>query len=89
MTHSFRGKRYRIQLKKPSRNDMGSCDPPEKMDRTILIDPAIRGMPLMGLLIHEALHACYFDLAEEPVNDAAQDIARLLYRFGFRQPTQP
>lgn len=43
----------------------------------------------MEVFIHEALHASYWDLDEEAINEAGRDIARMLYRLGYRRSATP
>jgi len=40
----------------------------------------------LEVLIHEMLHACYWDLDEEAIDITARDIARVLFRLGYRCP---
>lgn len=39
----------------------------------------------LEILIHEALHACLWDLAEESVEETARDIAALLEKLGYER----
>jgi hypothetical protein len=39
---------------------------------------------LLDTVIHECLHACYPDLDEDAVTEAATDIAKVLFRMGCR-----
>lgn len=39
---------------------------------------------LMEILIHEGLHALFWDMSEIAVRDSARDIARFLNRCGFK-----
>lgn len=39
----------------------------------------------MEVFIHEALHACIWDLDEETVYSTAEDISKFLWRLGYRR----
>lgn len=85
-SHVFRGKRYAIKWRK-LRGQVGSCDPPTEPAKEIIIDPSQGEFELLDTLVHEALHAVMWDAAEEAVEESATDIARLLWRMGYRRPT--
>ena len=59
------------------------------MDRTISISPTLEGKRKLEVLIHESLHAEYPSIAkgseEEWVDEAASNIAKLLWKLGFRE----
>jgi hypothetical protein len=52
--------------------------------RKILIDARLRGRPLLETEIHEALHACFPQMSEESITEAARDVARILWALGYR-----
>lgn len=39
----------------------------------------------LDVTIHELLHAAYEDLGEDAIDQAATDIARLLWKLGYRK----
>jgi predicted SprT family Zn-dependent metalloprotease len=55
-----------------------------QMKRKILIDDRLKGRSLLETIIHECLHACFPQLSEETVTEAARDIARVLWLLGYR-----
>jgi len=63
----------------------GDCDPPNKRGKTIRILRGLNPHDELDTLIHEALHAGSWDLSEDSVNELARDIARLLWRVGWRR----
>jgi hypothetical protein len=77
-THTFCGKKYQLIL--------------EELDGVCAVDGenwliAVRDLKTrVGLetLIHEMLHACDWSVAEEKVEQTAKDMARLLWRLGYR-----
>lgn len=65
-----------------SHEDDGQCYP---ASREIIIRSNLRGERELDVLIHELLHASYGDLDEGAVEEAASDIARVLWREGYRK----
>lgn len=55
-----------------------------KIKRKILIDDRLTGRTRMETEIHEGLHACYPQMSEESITDAARDMARILWALGYR-----
>ena len=53
--------------------------------RTITFHSKAKGQNLMDVVIHEGLHACFWDIDEEAIDQSAQDITRLLVKLGFKQ----
>ena len=65
----------------------GSIDPIDAPQKRILIALNQTPQDLLDTIIHECLHACVPDLAEESVTESATDIARVLFRMGCRVNT--
>lgn len=63
----------------------GDCDPPEAKSKTIRVLSRLRGERQLDILIHEMLHAADWHRSEEWVEETASDIARSLYRLGYRK----
>ena len=85
MQITLRGKRYTVEF--PARvpgGVHGLCDSPKLKGRKILIKRSLIGQRRLEVIIHEALHACMWDIDEEAVDETAHDIARLLWRVGYR-----
>lgn len=55
----------------------------------VTIREGLAGSILLDTLIHELLHAAYPELAEGRVRRGATDIARVLWRAGYRLPNDP
>jgi hypothetical protein len=86
---SFRGKRYRIvRIRKDVKTFGGNCDPPTKKGKYINI-PLGRGPQAFEIQIHEALHACFWDLDDAAVVDAAISIGQFLWQLGWRNVAVP
>ena len=80
---TFAGKKFKVSLE--DRLD-GYADAPENADvsRELWINPDLVGERRLDVCIHEALHACHPYMGEEDVAETARDIARFLYRMGYR-----
>lgn len=66
----------------------GDCDAPSVPNKKIRVRASLRGQKELEITIHEMLHACLWDLDEEAVYDSAEDIARALWRLGYRKTTE-
>lgn len=79
----LRGKKYRVfNVRRLIDKDAhGMCD----TDRPcIWINVSLKGRRLLETIIHETLHACMPDLHEVAVTEAARDIAKVVWAYGFR-----
>ena len=84
--HRFRGKRWKIVHWFPrKKGEQGDCDAPTVKGKMIRLDYRLTELQLLELAIHEALHACHWDTSEEAVGETSHDIARFLWRLGFRR----
>lgn len=66
----------------------GFCDNPAKKDKCIRVLRHLRGERKLTVLIHEMLHATNWELAEHHVDQVSMDIARALWRLGYRDTTE-
>lgn len=81
----IRNKAYNLQFVPKIENDaLGICDAPTAKAKRIRIKSKLRGEKRLSVLVHELLHACYWDMDEEAIHYAADDIARVLWRVGYR-----
>lgn len=62
----------------------GDCSNPQESHRIIRYYLGLRGEERLDILIHEMLHACFWDVREEGVSEASTDIARTMWKIGFR-----
>ena len=76
-----------LWVKKLDRGDGGTCDQPDARQKAIRILADLEPREELRLLIHESLHACHWWADEEWVDSVSDDIARLLWRCGWR-PTK-
>ena len=68
------------------RSTDGKCDPPTHKRKTIRIRSSLKGKPRLETIVHELMHACNWTLDEEHVTEAAEDIANILWKLGYRTP---
>jgi hypothetical protein len=83
-SHTFRGKRWLIEWIHLPRHAGMCLTPPDAKRPTIQFRPKLKGLDRLDTIIHESLHACFADLDESVVGETATDIARLLWRLGYR-----
>ena len=80
MHHVFRHKRYKVLRARSY--ECGKCN---FTDRTVALNPEVNGRLALDTAIHEGVHACYPDMDEPAVTEAATDIAKFLWRLGYRR----
>lgn len=84
---TLRSKKYRVVLAARLGPDdhpvMGDCSDPNRTGKTIRYYMGLKGERRLDVLIHEMLHACFWDISEESVEESATDIARALWRVGY------
>ena len=83
MFHTFRGKRYKIELNCPYMHNDGEADAPFEKGKEIKFARRLYDKELLETYIHESLHACFWDMSEESVDSAARDVAAFLWRLGY------
>lgn len=79
------GKAWQLEprAKLPADRD-GDCDPPSKPGKSIRIRAGLRGVHRLEVEIHELLHAADWSKDEAWVEATAHDLARILWRLGYR-----
>jgi hypothetical protein len=88
MRVQLRGRRYKLAFTKLRNKDfIGQCDAPSARGKRIVIDSGLQGQLRLDTIIHELLHGLYWELSEEAVDGAATDIAAVLWRLGYRGPS--
>ena len=79
-TATFNGRQYRITV-----DDLdGNCDTDNYF--WLIVERDLSKRVGLETAIHEALHACNWHAKEELVEVTARDIARFLWRLGYRAP---
>jgi len=82
-THTFAGVSYDVDVEGPFD---GVCEFPRSGKRPALrVSIDINTRKGLETLLHECLHAEVWAKTEEVVDRASYDIARLLWRLGFRR----
>ena len=84
ITHVFRGKRYTVASKR-LRKERGGCDDPSEPDKTMNVPYKGATLDNLSTIIHESLHACLWDIAEDSVEETGESIARFLWKLGWRK----
>ena len=81
-THRFNGVTYDIDL---DTDCDGYCEAPKPRGNPCLyLAVPIDTKDGMRKLMHEMLHACNWEKTEAKVEQAAEDMHRLMWRLGFR-----
>jgi len=82
-THTLNGRRYAICI---DAQRVGYCDVPSIDDRyELYADPTQGPRDFLETIVHEAIHAEFSDAPEADVDRAGREIARLLWRLGYRR----
>jgi hypothetical protein len=83
------GKRYRLRwvprLGRKGKGDDGDCNAPTDKDKAIRIRMDVKGQDELETYVHEMEHACAWWLDEEFVRQKSHDIAKVLWRLGYRR----
>lgn len=67
----------------------GRCDPPDARNKSVQVLASLKGEDELDTIIHEVIHAAAWPVLDEDfVNDTASDLARLLWRLGYRRIPQ-
>lgn len=77
------GKRFGWKLSR-FRNHDGDCDSPDDHGKLIRLDKTLSGEDQLRVVIHELTHAAFWWLDETFVDRFSTDVARVLWRLGFR-----
>lgn len=88
MKITIRGKAWDFRyVKRVPKDCVAHCDDPTVKAKRIRVLSSLRDEERLDATIHEALHAAHWDLSEEAINATATDLARLLWKLGYRQET--
>jgi hypothetical protein len=85
MQITIRGKKWHFKFAKVGDGNVGLCDSPSTPNKTITVDPNQSELDVLDTCAHEILHAAYWDMGEEAIEEAATDLARALWRLGYRR----
>jgi len=81
-TATFNGVKYEVDICGPLD---GLCNSPRGSSSIIRICTDLEKCKGLETAIHESLHACFWAKTEEKVSQTAKDVARFLWRLGFRK----
>ena len=79
------GKRWQLVRGRLPKDVDGYCDPPDKPGKCITIRKSLRGRREAEIVLHECLHAAFWNIDEETVTQVAEDISKVLWRLGYRR----
>jgi len=80
-THTFAGRRFHVIIDSVD----GLCEKEESNETpNLFINAARPDRTILEAATHEAMHACFPTMSELRVTQSANDIARLLWRMGYR-----
>ena len=65
--------------------ERGGCEAPTIPDKAIDIPVGGTRREDLDTTIHEALHACFWEIDEEAITEAANDISTFVWRLGWRK----
>lgn len=82
---TIRGKRWELVFERIIGKTAGFCDPPLKLGKKITIHDNLSEEETLRVLCHEMMHAAYWDFCEEAIDEASTDIAKALWRLGYRR----
>lgn len=83
----LRGKRWKLKWPRRIIVKGELCDGACVYEKgEIRVRPTLSSFETLETLLHEMLHAAHPDLDEKPVTETAHDIARVLWRLGYRMP---
>ena len=83
-SHVINGNRYRVLKNGRHKEVDGTCDAPWVSAKCIKLHYKLEAERRLDVVIHEALHAGLWCVGEEAVAEGASDIARFLWRLGYR-----
>jgi hypothetical protein len=82
---TIRGKRWNLVFEKVAGKNIGFCEHPDKKNKRIVIHDKLCEKETLRVIAHEIMHAAYWDLDEEAIDTATTDLARILWKLGYRR----
>ena len=64
---------------------LGLCDPPDKQRKHIRVVRGMEPKQELEIVLHELNHACFWDLDEAAITEAAMSQADALWKLGWRK----
>lgn len=82
----LRNKKYKfIRTRALPRDCWGVCDDPSGAFRKIKVDRKLRGMKELEVILHEMLHACFWDIDEKVIKEVGADMSKALWVMGYKK----
>ena len=81
----FRGQRWRVEHVKKLKGADGDIDDPSTTGKVLRLKEGLPPVRELECAIHEGLHGCFWDLDEAAITQSATDLARWLWRLGYRK----
>jgi hypothetical protein len=69
----------------PNLKNRGNCDSPCSRNKKITIWKGLKGEEELEILIHEMLHAAFWQIDEHYIAEASKDIAKVLWKLGYKK----
>ena len=85
MVVTLRGRKWKVVFTRLPRGTDGECDDPRERGKEIRISTRLSEQDALETIVHEVLHAADFDKKEEWADDVGRNLARLLWRLGYRR----
>lgn len=77
--------RFAVNMAREKGQALGDCDAPDTVNKEIRIASHLKGEEKLDVILHEILHCAAWHVFDEGfVNQAATDMARALWRLGYR-----
>jgi len=83
-THTFNGKRFRIDIAGPIDGICISGEQLPPQDREVILCRNLNTQGGLITVIHESLHACEWHIGEQRIDQISRDVGRFLWRLGYR-----
>lgn len=71
--------------REPIADARGLCDPPNMPGKAITVDSRLTGEEELAVTLHECGHAALWALDEDFIDEWSEDVARMLWRLGYRR----
>lgn len=83
MREVVNGKHWDMVEADLGRNKIGECDAPDTPNKQIRINSRCPRSRHLEAVIHEVTHAFFWNLDEEPVDQFAKDLSRILAKLKY------
>lgn len=74
-----------LPARRLGRDVCGLCDDPKRARPEIWLKQSLSEKDMLDTTVHELLHALFPDLSEESVTKAGTEIAKVLWKLGYRK----